>query len=67
MVMESENGARYFGEDAAFCQRARDAGHRIMADTTIRLYHIGSYHYGWEDAGMAVPRHGTYKLWMKKP
>ena len=27
-----------------------------MADTTIRLWHIGNYEYGWEDAGREVNR-----------
>jgi hypothetical protein len=39
-----ESGWRwYLGEDFAFCERARQAGFKIMADTTIRLGHIGSY------------------------
>jgi hypothetical protein len=46
----------YLGEDYAFCERARQAGHKIVVDTTIRLGHIGSYTYGWEDAGQVVPR-----------
>ena len=32
------------------------AGHKIVVDTTLRLGHVGSYTYGWEDAGQAVPR-----------
>jgi hypothetical protein len=27
-----------------------------VIDTTIRLGHIGAYHYGWEDAVQTVPR-----------
>ncbi len=46
----------YLGEDYAFCERARVAGHRIVVDTTIRLGHVGKYTYSWEDAGTAVPR-----------
>ncbi|MBC7975830.1 MAG: hypothetical protein H7138_12710 [Myxococcales bacterium] len=49
-------GYWYLGEDYAFCERARQSGHKIVIDTTIRLGHIGSYTYGWEDAGQAVPR-----------
>jgi hypothetical protein len=33
-----------------------------MADTTVRLFHIGNYHYGWEDAGRTVPRYGRFKF-----
>ena len=46
----------YLGEDYAFCERARQAGHRVMVDTTIRLGHVGKYSYGWEDAGAPVAR-----------
>jgi hypothetical protein len=27
-----------------------------MADTSIRLWHIGEYAYGWEDAGLEKDR-----------
>lgn len=33
---------------------------RIMADTTIRLAHFGSYPYSWEDAGGEMKRFDTY-------
>jgi hypothetical protein len=48
------------GEDYSFCERARRAGFRIMADTTIRLWHAGTYLYGWEDAGREVERYTDY-------
>ena len=50
----------YLGEDFAFCERALQAGFKIMADTTIRLWHMGSYSFGWEDAGRDVQRFGNY-------
>lgn len=56
MVITDAPGYWYLGEDYAFCERARQAGHKIVVDTTIRLGHIGRYTYGWEDAGQAVPR-----------
>lgn len=60
MVIADELGAAgsywYLGEDYAFCHRARQAGHKVVMDTTLRLGHVGKYHYGWEDAGQAVPR-----------
>jgi hypothetical protein len=31
-----------------------------MADTTVRLLHIGTYAYGWEDAGRSVQRFSTF-------
>jgi hypothetical protein len=52
--------AWYLGEDYSFCERARRCGFRVMADTTIRLWHVGSYRFGWEDAGRDVERFGDY-------
>jgi hypothetical protein len=52
---------RYLTEDYAFCHRARAAGFPILADTTIRLWRIGSYGFGWEDAGSAPNRQGTFR------
>jgi hypothetical protein len=49
-------------EDWAYCDRARCCGYRIMADTTIRVWHLGTYAYGWEDAGIELPRHQTLDL-----
>lgn len=46
------NGDRphaYLCDDRAFCARARLCGHKIYADTTIRLKHVGKYEYSWED------------------
>ena len=50
----------YLGDDYAFCERARQCGYKIMADTSIRLWHIGEYAYGWEDAGLDRPRHDSF-------
>jgi hypothetical protein len=33
-----------------------------MADTTIRLWHIGSHAYGWEDAGREPGRFDSFTL-----
>lgn len=60
MVVADEQGPPgaywYLGEDYAFCERARQAGHKIVVDTTIRLGHVGRYTYGWEDVGQPVTR-----------
>jgi hypothetical protein len=56
VIPDGANGWWYLGEDFSFCERARQAGHRITVDTTIRLGHIGRYTYQWEDAGMEMPR-----------
>jgi hypothetical protein len=50
----------YLGDDYSFCERARQCGYKIMADTSIRLWHIGNYAYGWEDAGQDRPRHDSF-------
>ncbi|MGH7136987.1 MAG: hypothetical protein ACREHD_14700, partial [Pirellulales bacterium] len=39
----------YLADDYAFSRRARLCGYKIMADTSIRLWHIGMYRYGYED------------------
>ena len=53
-------GSWYLAEDYAFCARARQCGIAIMADTSIRLWHVGTYRYGWEDAGSDKERFATY-------
>jgi hypothetical protein len=60
-VVKAESGPWYLGEDYAFCERARRAGHRVMVDTRVRLYHVGTYAYGWEDAGSTITRHESYR------
>ena len=62
MVRPDGEGSWYLAEDYAFCERARQCGHKIMADTTIRLKHHGNYGYGWEDAGIDRPRHTTFRF-----
>lgn len=31
-----------------------------MVDTRIRLWHVGTYRYGWEDAGSSKERYADY-------
>jgi hypothetical protein len=50
----------YLSEDFAFSHRARQAGYKIYADSTIRLGHIGRYTYAWEDAGTSLNRYSTF-------
>jgi hypothetical protein len=40
----------YFGEDYAFIRRARAAGLVPKVDTSFRLWHVGDYAYGIEEA-----------------
>ena len=62
MVRDYQDGHWYLGEDFAFCERARLAGYRIFADTSIRLWHHGAYGYSWEDAGSEVRRYASYEF-----
>ena len=57
-----EDGTWYLAEDFSFSHRARECGYQIMADTTIRLWHIGSYRYGWEDACHAPSRYTDFTM-----
>lgn len=56
ILRDPELGAWYLSEDYAFCERARQAGHKVMAETSIRLWHHGRYGYSWEDVGAPRPR-----------
>jgi hypothetical protein len=63
LPVETKSGTiahRYLTEDFAFCHRARKAGLKIMADTSIRLWRTGTYGYGWEEAGKDTERFDTY-------
>jgi hypothetical protein len=60
-------GHWYLGEDYAFCERVRQCGFKIMLDTRIRLWHVGNYPFGWEDAGADKERFGTYTFNLNHP
>jgi len=62
LIADEGQGPWYLAEDYAFCHRARAAGHAIMADTRVRLWHIGRCAYGWEDAGSDRPRFARYQF-----
>lgn len=57
-----DDGTWYLAEDYAFSQRALACGFRVLADTTIRLWHIGKQRYGWEDAGIDRQRYPAFTL-----
>jgi hypothetical protein len=61
LIRPDGDGWWYLADDFAFCERARLCGFKIMADTTVRLLHIGSYAYGWEDAGRKINRFANFK------
>jgi hypothetical protein len=45
------SGPQYLQEDYAFCHRCHRIGVNVVADTTIRLWHVGTYAYHLEDIG----------------
>jgi hypothetical protein len=55
-----KSGAWYLTEGFAFCHRARQCGIPIVADTTIRIWHVGEYAFGWEEAGLDRQRFATF-------
>ena len=67
LAVPQGNGHWYLGEDYAFCERARRCGFKMMLDTKIRLWHVGSYSFGWEDAGGEKERFGTYTFHFTPP
>jgi hypothetical protein len=62
MLHPSEDGHWYLAEDYAFSERVRQCGYKIVADTSIRLWHIGTYSFGWEDSGIERERTASFTL-----
>jgi hypothetical protein len=62
IAQSSDDGYWYLAEDYSFCERARQSGFNVFADTSIRLMHIGTYSYGWEDVGFERPRLDSFTL-----
>ncbi|MBU3067435.1 hypothetical protein KO481_38670 [Nocardia sp. NEAU-G5] len=52
----------YMNAEYSFCERARRSGFKVMADTRIRLGHIGRHSYYWEEAGTDKHRYATYEF-----
>ena len=63
MLVERPGYTHYMGEDWAFCHRLKQIGEPLFADTSIRLWHIGDYPYGWEDAGREIERFDLDYTW----
>jgi hypothetical protein len=61
-VVPDGAGWWYLAEDYAFCHRARRCGFKVMADTTVRLTHVGRHAYCWEDFGERQPRYTTLEI-----
>jgi len=50
-IIELGTGHWYLAEDFAFSHRARECGYRVLYDLSVRIWHIGTYAYSWEDSG----------------
>lgn len=62
---DGDRGPQYLADSAALCERARRAGHRVMLDTSIRLWRVGPHSYGWEDVLTPIRRAPSAKLPVK--
>ncbi len=62
MVRPIEDAYWYLAEDYAFSHRAKECGFSVFADTRIRLWHVGNYRYGWEEAGFEPRRFESFTL-----
>lgn len=60
LLHPTEDGTWSLAEDYAFCERARRCGFKVVADTSIRLWHVGSCTYRWEDSGLERERTGSF-------
>jgi hypothetical protein len=60
LIVDELSDPWYLAEDFAFSERARQCGFQILADTSIRLFHVGAYPYGWEEAGAEIRRYHTF-------
>ncbi len=49
LLRQKAYGLTYLSEDYSFTARAKEAGFPPVADTTIRLEHIGRKKYTWDD------------------
>jgi hypothetical protein len=66
VLRQPDGGFWYLSEAWSFCERARQAGHKVMVDTSIRLLHLGRYGYGWEDVGAPIARTKSARLRLPK-
>jgi hypothetical protein len=67
MVRPTDEGPWYLAEDFAFRERARRSGFKVWADTRVGLWHVGTYRYGWEDAGIDRARFDHFQLDLNPP
>jgi hypothetical protein len=51
MIIPDGDGTWFLPEDYSFCERAKQCGFRIFADTSIALEHLGSKGWSFVDVG----------------
>jgi hypothetical protein len=61
-VVDDAGGPWYLEGDYAFCERARAVGVDVVADTRVRVLHVGAYAYGWEEASRDVERFDDFTV-----
>jgi len=62
MIVQEGEEYHYLGDDYCFCERICRAGYNIVADTSVRLWHIGKYKYSWEDAVFSMNRQNPFTM-----
>ena len=62
LIINEPQGPWYLAEDFAFSERARQCDFHVMADTTVRLFHVGSYPFSWEEAGLDPRRFASFEF-----
>lgn len=70
MIIQESGKPFYLGEDYSFIRRCRDAGLTPKVDTSFRLYHLGDYAYGLEEAGgqyLERARNVDYRIKRSEP
>jgi hypothetical protein len=68
VVCDEGNGPTYYPEDYSFCWRCHQVGVPPVVDTSFRLWHIGEYAFGWEEAeGQYIPRSRNILSKMQRP
>jgi hypothetical protein len=55
-------GPQYLIDDYAFCHRCHQIGVDVVADTSIRLWHVGQYAYHLADIAGPREAFGTVNL-----
>ncbi len=62
VIAKKAYGPTYLSEDYSFTDRAKRAGFTPMADTTIRVGHIGRKEYTWDDLTWSPDRLATLEI-----